>query len=155
PLQQRNYPHEQPGQLPFYSPHTLDNEIIVGLCKATFNAVESDLSESSYESYILQTAFHAEIEGASPIQYTSKYASPLCDDVPSTIGSSVTYYFGQEESRTHSSVTLDMSGEYSECVFVRLALGYDGSEISHDELSQPVLDHIGQLLSYVGLNLDQ
>lgn len=142
-------------QLAFYSPHTLDTNIIESISAALFNAVNGELPQSTYERIILQMAFHAELEGTSPAVHTAKYVSTISDDLSAPIGHSVTHYFGQTGSRLHSSVTLDMSGEYTDCIFVRLSVAYDGSMISVSDLRQPILQHLTQLLSLVGLNLVQ
>ena len=54
----------------------------------------------------------------------------------------------------HSSITLDMSGEFSDCVFVRVAMGFDASMVSVAGLKDAVVAHSNSLLALVGLEAD-
>lgn len=140
------------AQLVLLSPHTLTSETIVNLSMALLNGIDKEVEDSSYASYLIQTGLHAELEGVAPSTYTKKFASSVSEDFSSTIGNSVTYYFGQEGSRIHSSVTLDMSGEFSECIFVRIVLRYDGERIAISDLADAVIEHYNQLLNLIGLD---
>ena len=141
-------------QLVLSSPHTLTAEIIAGLSLALLNAVHKEIDENSYASFLIQIGLHAELQEIEPAAYTRKYISSAPDGFDSIIGNSATYYLGQEGPRAHSSVTLDMSGEFSECVFVRVALRYDGETIVAADLPDAAIEHYNQLLTLVGLDSD-
>ena len=138
-------------QLVLFSPHTLTTELITGLSLALLNAVHKEIDQDMYASFLIQISLHAELQDIEPAAYTSKFVSSALEGVGSIIGNSATYYLGQEGSRAHSSVTLDMSGEFSECVFVRIALRYDGKQIAASELPEAAIEHYNQLLALVGL----
>ena len=142
------------AQLVLFSPHTVNSENIANLSLALLNGVDKEVNDSPYASFLIQIGFHAELHDIAPSVYTKKYVSSTSKDLDSIVGNSITYYLGQEESRIHSSVTLDMSGEFSECVFVRMALRYDGEKIVISDLPDAVLKHYNQLLSLIGLDSD-
>ncbi len=136
------------------SPHSLDTDIISRLSSSFFCAVNETLSDNSYGHYLIQYSFHAALENITPVAHTRRFISAPSEDSDSIIGNSVTYYFGQYGPRLHSSITLDMSGEFSECVFVRIAIGFDASKISASELKEPVVEHGNSLLTLIGLESD-
>ena len=140
------------SQLVLIGPHTLTREVIAGLSLAVLNGVQSEIEENSYASYLIHIGLHAELQDADPAEHTGKFVVSAGANSESIIGNSVTYYLGQEGPRTHSSVVLDMSGEFSECVFLRLALNYDATRIALSELQRATIDHCDQLLALVGLD---
>ena len=139
------------AQLAFFSPHTLETAQMVGLSLVLLRALDSEISNNKYDTFVIQAIFHAELSGTSPVEHTSHYISSTPESYDCPIGGSVTYYFGQHGARTHSSVTLDMSGDFSECIFVRISIGFDGEKIPADELSASTLGHISELLTLIGL----
>ena len=139
------------AQLVLLSPHTLSDTLIINLSLALLNAVHKEVDQTSYATFLIQIGFHAELPNINPAAYTGHFVSSEIHYVGSIIGNSATYYLGQEGTRLHSSVTLDMSGEFSECVFVRIAIRYDGSRIAASELPNAVQEHYNELLSLVGL----
>ena len=141
-------------QLVLLSPHTLTAETITGLSIALLNAVHREIDENSYASFLIQFGFHAELQDMEPAAYTKKYVPSVPDGFEPIIGNAATYYLGQEGPRAHSSVTLDMSGEFSECVFVRIALRYDGDNIVANDLPDAAIQHCNQLLHLVGLDTE-
>ena len=132
-------------------PHTLVTEKVAGLSLALLDAVQTEIDDESYASFHVHVGLHAEVHDVEPAAHTGRYVSPLLENDGSAIGSSATYYFGPEGALAHSSVTIDMSDEFSECVFVRIALGYDGGEIASDQLPDDAMLHCNQLLALVGL----
>ena len=143
------------AQLACFSPHLIDSPTITALTVAFLNAVHEAVTENSYETFLVQFTFHAELKGSGPAAHISQFVTPVPEGPKPAIGNSVTYYFGQDEPRTHSSVTVDMSGEFSECVFVRAAVGYAGDKITTSALPEPLLQHCDELLSLVGLESEQ
>ena len=139
------------SQLVLFSPHMLTTKIIAGLSLAFLNAVHKEINENSYASFLIQIGLHAELKDIEPAAYTGNYVSSAPEGFGSIIGHSATYYLGQEGPQAHSSVTLDMSGEFSECVFVRIALRYDGEKLVADELPDAAIERCNQLLALVGL----
>lgn len=140
------------AQLVLFSPHTLTSETIADLSLALLNGVDEETDDSSYASFLIQIGFHAELQDLTPSEYTKKYVSSEAEKLGPIIGNSITYYLGQEGPRLHSSVTLDMSGEFSECIFVRTVLRYDRERIAVSDLPEAVLEHYNQLLSLIGLD---
>jgi len=142
------------AQIALFSPHSLDLDFISRFSSSFFSTAEKSLSPCSYGHYMFQFNFHAVLEDISPADHTRKFVSKPSGCSDSEIGNSVTYYFGQHGLRLHSSVTLDMSGEFSDCVFVRVAMGFDASEISAVGLKEPTVEHGSSLLNLVGLEAE-
>ena len=142
------------AQIALFSPHSLDTDTISRMSSAFFGAINEVLPPSSYGHYLVQLSFHAALENISPADHTCRFISPQSDNSGSAIGNSVTYYFGQHDLRLHSSITLDMSGEFSDCVFVRIAMGFDANKISAVGLKDAVVEHSNSLLPLVDLEAD-
>ncbi len=142
------------AQIALFSPHSLDTELISRLSSSFFGAVNEILPPSSYGHYVVLFSFHAALEDISPADHTRRFISTTSENPESEIGNSVTYYFGQHDLRLHSSITLDMSGEFSDCVFVRIAMGFDASRISAERLKDAVIEHSNSLLALVDLEAD-
>ena len=139
------------SQLVLLSPHTLERDTIIGLSLALLRGVQSEIGENSYANYVIDMRLHAEVQGVDPAVYTGRYVMSQPAEFGPVIGNSITYYLGQEGPRAHSSIGLDMSGEFSECVFLRLVLRYDASAIALDELPATTIEHYNNLLALVGL----
>ncbi len=142
------------AQIALFSPHSLDLDIISRLSSSLFDAINEMLTPASYGHYLVQFSFHAALENISPANYTRRFISAPSEDSDKLIGNSATYYFGQHDSRLHSSITLDMSGEFSDCVFIRIAMGFDASRISATGLRAAAVDHIESLLALIDLEAD-
>ena len=111
------------AQIVFFSPHSLDTDVISRLSSSFFGAANELLPPNSYGHYLVQFSFHAALENTLPADHTRRFVSTPSNNSDSVIGNSVTYYFGQHDLRLHSSITLDMSGEFADCVLVRIAMG--------------------------------
>lgn len=94
------------AQFFLFSPHTLTTDQISALSSAFFNGVQHELGDTSFSSFIIQSGFHAELEGISSAKFIATHVSSEKKAIDSIIGHSVTYYLGQEGQRSHSSVTL-------------------------------------------------
>ena len=142
------------AQIALFSPHSLDTDIISRLSSSFFGAVNETLSGNSYGHYLVQFSLHAALENISPAAHTGRFVSAPSEDSDSVIGNAVTFYLGQHGPRLYSSITLDMSGEFSECVFVRTAIAFDASKISASGLKEPVVEHSNSLFTLIGLESD-
>ncbi|MCY4461263.1 MAG: hypothetical protein OXC26_12850 [Albidovulum sp.] len=142
------------AQIALFSPHSFDIDKISRLSSSFFGAVNEMLAPNSYGHYLVQFSFHATLEHMLPVDHTRQFISTPSQDSDSVIGNSVTYYLGQHDLRLHSSITLDMSGEFSDCVFVRIAMGFDANKISAVELKDAVVEHGNSLLALVDLEAD-
>ena len=142
------------AQVAFFSPHSLGTDIISRLSSSFFEAVNEMLPPNSYGHYFVELSFHAALENFSPADHTRRFISASSEIADSIIGNSITYYFGQDDLRLHSSITLDMSGEFPECVFVRIAIGFDANRISALELKDEVVEHSNSLLALIDLEAD-
>ena len=142
------------AQIALFSPHSLDTDIISHLSSSFFDAVNEMLPPNSYGHYLVQFSFHATVDDISPADHTRRFISTSSEISDSAIGNSATYYFGQHDLRLHSSITLDMSGEFSDCVLVRIAIGFDANRISASGLKDAVVEHSNSLLALVDLEAE-
>lgn len=142
------------AQIAFFSPHSLDTDVISRLSSTFLDSINEILPPSSYGHYLVQFTFHAALENGSPADHTRRFITAPTENADSVIGNSVTYYFGQDDVRLHSSITLDMSGEFSDCVFVRIAMGFDADGIPAVGLKDAVVEHSNSLLALVDLEAD-
>ena len=142
------------AQIALFSPHSLDTDIISRLSYSFFDAVNEMLPPNSYGHYLVQFSFHAALENISPADHTRRFISTPSENSDSVIGNSITYYFGQHDLRLHSSITLDMSGEFPDSVFVRIAMGFDANRIFAVGLKDAVVEHSSSLLALVDLEAD-
>ena len=140
------------AQIALFSPHSLDTDTIARLSSSFLGAVDNMLRPNSYGHHLVHFSFHAALENILPADHTRRFVSAPSED--SVIGNSVTYYLGQHDLRLHSSITLDMSGEFSDCIFVRIAIAFDANRISASRLKEPVIDHSNTLLALIGLEAD-
>ena len=84
------------AHLALFSPHTIEEPRIAALSLAFLEAVREAIVDNSYARFFVQFAFHAAPEEIAPADYTQRYVSPVPGTLSSAIGSSVTYYFGQD-----------------------------------------------------------
>lgn len=139
------------AQIALLSPHVQTTDQIIALSLAFFNGVKQVTGDISFNNFIIQSGFHAELESISPTEFIATHISPKRKAIDSIIGHSVTYYLGQEGQRSSSSVTLDISDEIPEHVFVRILLRYDGDQIQIDDLPDSATRHYAELLSLIDL----
>ncbi len=146
----------------FFNPHVADATSIISLSEtclkaveAFLSAVESTIFDCSYASFQVDFVCHYQLIDASPADHIRQYVSPLVDDTNWIIGNAVTYYLGPKGPQTHSSIALDLSSEFSDCVFVRISITFDASRISLEEMMRSVVQHFRRLLALVGLESDE
>ncbi|MDE0697433.1 MAG: hypothetical protein OXH76_16550 [Boseongicola sp.] len=142
------------SQIVLFSPHSLDTDLISRLSSSFFGAINELLPPNSYAHHVVQFTLHAALENISPADHTRRFISPASEGADSLIGNAVTYYFGQHGPRLHSSITLDMSGEFSDCVLLRVAMGFDASMVSVAGLKDAVVEHGNSLFALVDLEAD-
>ena len=143
------------AQIALFDPHCLDLDQISHLSSSFFSAAKKVLLSSTYGLYFVNFNFHGLLENISPADHTRKFVSKLShDNSNSAIGNSVTYYFGQNGLLRHSSVSLDMSGEFPDCVFVNIIMCFDASKISSTDLKEPAIAHSTSLLNLIGLDAE-
>ncbi len=144
------------AQIALFDPHYLDLDRISHLSSSFFSAANKVLLPSTYGHYIVNYNFHGFLENISPADHTRKFVATLShNNSNSVIGNSVTYYFGQHDLRLHSSVSLDMSGDFPDCVFVNVIMCFDASKISSStELKEPAIAHSTSLLNLIGLDAE-
>lgn len=143
------------AQLFLFRPHELTTEDISALALAFFGGVQNEFGDNSYGDYRIRSFFHAELADISPAEHTASHLSSTTKSIDSIIGNSVTYYLEQEGARSSSSISLDMSDEFSECVFVHAVLRYNGNEIRFSDLPNVAIQHYNQLLSLIGMESKQ
>ena len=114
-------------------------------------AVEATILDNSFASFHVQFMCHYELTNLSPAEHICQYVSPLTDDTNLVIGNAVTYHLAPKGPKTHSSIALDMSSESSDCVFARVSMSFNASEISTEEMLRSAIQHCRNLLVLVGL----
>ncbi len=146
----------------FFNPHVGDATSITSLSEtcleavgAFLSAVESVIPDCAYGSFQVQFMCHYELIDSSPADHIRQYVSPLQDDTNRVIGSAVTYHLGPKGPQTDASIVLDLSGEYSDCVFARISITFDASGISLEEMLGSVFQHCRRLLALVGLESNE
>ena len=142
------------AQIPLFSPHSFDKDVISNLSSSFFDAVNQELQSCAYGHHLVQFSFHAALESGSPEEHTRGFVRAIPEDSDKGIGNSVTYYFGKNDERLHSSVTLDMSSEHDNWVFARVAMAFDATKISLRDLKDLVVDHSNTLLNLIGLEAE-
>jgi len=119
----------------------------------TLNAVVAHRPESRFRAYGFAIGLHGVLEGQSLKHYLSKFTKGIPEKLGPSIGSGTVMYFGPEGERLLSSVTLDMSSQFSDALYARVNVVWDATKI--DALTVPKLSEafVRQSLSHVGLEL--
>lgn len=92
------------------------------------SAVKAHHASVEFRSHTLSVAMHGTLEGSSVKDYLSGFARNLPTGLGPPIGNGSVIYFGAEEDRIASSVTVDLSGVVSDGLFVRTYVVWDASK---------------------------
>jgi len=99
-----------------------------------FSAVKDHKPAVTFRSHALGVAMHGTLEGSSTRDYLSRFAQNVPGGLGPPTGSGGVMYFGAEDDRVLSSVTLDVSGVLSEGLFVRTYVVWDANKVEPSAL---------------------
>ncbi len=139
----------------FVDPHTQETQLLTDLSQAFLHAVQECVDDSLYEAFQVTYSLHAQLDTLSPANYVQNFVASLPDDGGPVIGNAVTYIFGQQGPCTNSAIAVEMSAEFSQCVFVRLSATYDAAQHTNSVLTEQVRQRFQRLLYLVGLEIDK
>ena len=145
------------AQAVFFNPPLVDampkTRLIV--MQTFLQALHDFLIDNSFNTFQAQITRHLQLQNSSPAEHIQRYVRPLSEVSDIVIGNAVSYHFGSEGSRVHSSLVLDMSSEFSDCIFIRITVTYDALQLSVHELSEHIIQHCHHLLFVAGLGPKQ
>ena len=92
-------------------------------------AVQSHLPSLIFRAHTMGVALHGTLDGESVKQYLSKFVGNVPSGLGPQIGSGAVFYFGAEDDRLLSSVTVDLSAVLTDGLFVRLYVVWDAKKL--------------------------
>lgn len=119
------------------------------------NAVKEFPQHISYKTFSTAIACHGRIEGQTTMEFLSKMPMQIPAGLGPSIGSGVVFYYGQENDRLLSSLTLDMSALIRDALFIRTHGTWDAGRIPVESLPKMIKEFFAQALGAVGLQQKQ
>jgi len=111
-------------------------------------------AQTSYQAFIFAINIHGTIADTSPREFLSKFVANAPSSLGSPLGAGAVFYFGADDGRLTSSITVDLSARQAEGVFLRVHTVWDAAKLSPVELSERIPKHFNLVLDQLNLSLD-
>ena len=145
-------------QIDFFDTHIpslLSFEDISNLSTSFFSTLTHEEHCTATTSYTIQLIFHAKLDNLTAIEHNSKFVNPpLETSFNNSSGTAVCYYFGQHDVLLNSSVTLDISVEFIDCIFVNIFMAFDANKVTLKDLPNLGHEHTDRLHRAIGLEFN-
>jgi len=141
-------------QIAFFSAHAITEEQASGASLAIINAVQDSLPSVRIGSYIVTVATRGAIEDVEPVDFLRQFVATRPENLGDIVGNSIGFNLGPEGPISYSDLRIEMSGRYSDSVFINVAIAFDGEMIQASELAEFARGHYYRLLQGIGLELE-
>ncbi len=116
-------------------------------------AVQSHLGQKQFSTHAVAVGLHAMLEGQTAQQYLSRFVANVPAGLGSLSGNGVVFYFGPQDERLLSSVTLDVSILVPGALYVRPQAVWDATPIDIATLPTRVESLVRNVLTSFDLEL--
>ena len=115
-------------------------------------SVSTYIEDVSFRAYSVSQEVHGLLTGGSDRQvFLSQFTSSVLSNFGPPLGAGAVFYFGADDIRLTSSVTLDFSRLVEGGVFIKTVALYDSSKVAQTDLQALARSRFVELLSKVGL----
>ena len=114
-------------------------------------AVKESSQQISYKTLGVALACHGRIEEQAAWNFLKKMPAQIPSGLGPPTGGAIAFYFGQENDRLFSSITLDMSTIIRDALFLRIQATWDGSRVAAEFLEKMTKEYFVQALGSIGL----
>lgn len=119
----------------------------------TLSAVRAHLPGAAFRAHTMGVGMHGSLEGEPLKEYLSRFVKNIPNGLGSQIGNGAVFYFGAEEDRIISTVTVDMSAVVTDGLFVRIYVIWDGEKVDVASLPTRASAFVRNALDRVGLEV--
>jgi hypothetical protein len=116
-------------------------------------AVQNHLGLTRFSTYAAAVGLHAALEGQAAKQYLSRFVANVPGGLGQPSGNGTVFYFGPEDDRLLSSLTLDVSGLVQDALFVRPQAVWDATRVDTASLPTRVEKFVSDALTALDLEL--
>lgn len=132
-----------------------------GLEISRFASVVQDVIEAlhrsrdslTFKTHIVTVNLHGAFAGESPTKFLSRYVTHSPEGLGPVAGNGVVFYFGVEGPQLASSLTLDLSVQVTDGLYLRVHTTWDG-KLSAAELATMVRTYLDSVLKSLELGLE-
>jgi len=107
--------------------------------------------EPSFRSFPIDVALHGNVADTTAKDFLLQLVKGVPNLGPS-LGAACVFYYGPEEARLSSHMTIDLSGAVKDALFFRYSAIWDGSKISPGDLLAALPAHVDHCLTAFGLS---
>jgi hypothetical protein len=111
-------------------------------------------ARASYQAFIFAINVHGTIADSSPKEFLSRFVANTPSSLGPPLGAGAVFYFGADDGRLTSSITVDLSARQAEAVFLRVHTVWDATKLSPADLSERIPKHFDLVLEQLNLSLD-
>jgi hypothetical protein len=111
-------------------------------------------SHFSFQAYSLAVGFHGTPEGdLSARDFLSRFTAAPPDGLGQPLGSGAVFYYGPQDGRVTSSLTIDLSSVLQNACYLKAEAIWDATRVSVDEFEKKGLEYVNTALKSIGLEL--
>lgn len=114
-------------------------------------SVKESSQQISYKTLGVAVACHGRIEGQATLDFLNKRPTQIPSGLGPPMGAGVVFYYGQENDRLFSSLTLDMSAVIPDALFIKIQGTWDGNRVPVESLPKVTKEYLFQGLGAIGL----
>ncbi|CAE6703405.1 MAG: hypothetical protein H8K06_08670 [Nitrospira sp.] len=118
-------------------------------------AVTDCCSGVSFKVFSVATALHAKLEGKPSRDFIGGLTVKGPEGLGPLTGAGAVFYFGPENERLLSSITVDVSAAVTDAIYLRIYGIWDGKRVRVDSLRRMAKDFVAQALASLNVRFKQ
>jgi len=130
----------------------IDEQQLQDAATALIGALKTHNSDLSVAAYVVSLAYHGKLASGTAKDFTRALTATPPGALGPSAGGGVVFYYGPNEERVSSAVTLDLSGVVPDALFVRVHMVWDASRIKVEDLAARTREYTVNVFGGFGLN---
>lgn len=109
--------------------------------------------DAAFAAYQANFRMHGVPNTSNPAAFLRQFTNFEPSDMGPVSGSGATFHFGPTDSRTSCTVSVDMSSQFTDSIFLATHVVFDADRLQREDLIPEAGRHLNAALSAFGLTL--
>lgn len=106
---------------------------VQNVARILFESIEKVAPGVRYAGFNVSLNYHGFVEGKNVAEFVRQYVTNVPDLGP-VYGAAAAFYYRNKGPRDFLTVVMDRSASIPEALYIRIAAGFDGKQVSHSQL---------------------
>jgi hypothetical protein len=129
----------------------VDEQQLQDAAAGLIGALKTHSSDLSVAAYVVTLAYHGKLASGTAKDFTRALTAAPPDAPGPSAGAGVVFYYGPNEERVSSAVTIDLSGLVQDALFFRVHMVWDASRIKVEDLGARTRQYTERVFGGFGL----